>query len=113
MAQPQVVAPGHPHARREQLGIPPGGVVPHPARLLGLTPRNVGDDVVDNLRAAIVVRRRDDVVKPREDEVHDSSVPRTADHSGWSGVPSFFKTIFSPASIGIAKRFCFGGSGQL
>ena len=32
VAEPQVVAPGDPHARREQGAVPGGGVAPHPPR---------------------------------------------------------------------------------
>ena len=48
------------------------------------------------------------------------STPRTAIRrlarsatGQWSSSPCLLSTFFSPASIGTAKRFCVGGSGQL
>ena len=34
-------------------------------------------------------------------------------YTSCSSEPFFFRTFFSPASMGTAKRFCFGGIGQL
>ena len=41
VAQPQVVAPGDPHAGRQQRRVPPRGVVPHPARAVDLARADV------------------------------------------------------------------------
>ena len=56
VAEPQVVAALDAHARRQQRRVPPGRVVPHPSRPLGLARSDVGGQLRDRqLHRAVVV----------------------------------------------------------
>lgn len=50
---------------------------------------------------------------PSRAEEAPGARPGKPAYTSCSSEPSFFSTFFSPASIGTAKRFCFGGIGQL
>ena len=122
VTESEVHAAADTDASLEQTGVPGRGVVPHPSKRIR---RSVeGCDargelpLGDNLRLPGIRREQHASGSETDHDVHGSSLPVRPDirgrgYSSWSSEPSFFRTVFSPASIGTAKRFCLGGNGQL